>query len=119
MAKVLLAEDDESMLHLLKILLTMEGHEVSVLDLHTDPVAAVRAASPDVMIMDVHLAGKSGMEVLQELRSHDDLRDTAIIMSSGMDLEHETHEAGGTAFLLKPYMPEDLIRLIHQYAPEA
>ena len=119
MAKVLLAEDDASMLYLLKTLLTMEGYEVAVLDLHGDLIAGVRAEAPDVMLMDVHLAGKSGLAMLQELRSQEDLKDTAIIMSSGMNLAIESREAGATAFLLKPYMPDDLIKMIRQYSPEA
>ncbi len=119
MARVLLAEDDVSMLHLLRILLTMEGHEVSVLDLGADLLPAVRSVAPDVLIMDVHLAGKSGMEMLRDLREQEDLRRTAIIMSSGMDLEAETRAAGADAFLLKPYMPDDLIRLVDQYAPQS
>ena len=118
MARVLLAEDDASMLQLLQILLRMEGHDVSILDLHADLINAVRTADPDIMLMDVHLAGKSGMEMLHELRVQADLKDTAIILSSGMDLAAEARKAGATAFLLKPYMPEDLIRLIDQYAPK-
>jgi CheY-like chemotaxis protein len=118
MAKVLLAEDDASMLYLLKTLLTMEGYEVAVLDVHGDFVAGVRAEDPDVMLMDVHLAGKSGIAMLQELRSQEDLKHTVIIMSSGMNLAHESRDAGATAFLLKPYMPDDLIRMIRQYTPE-
>lgn len=118
MAKVLLAEDDASMLYLLKTLLTMEGYEVAVLDLHGDFLAGVRAEDPDVMLMDVHLAGKSGIAMLQELRSQDDLKQMVIIMSSGMNLAHESRDAGATAFLLKPYMPDDLIRMIRQYSPE-
>jgi len=118
MTRVLLAEDDASMLYLLNTLLKMEGYEVSVLDLHGDIVAGVRAEEPDVMLMDVHLAGKSGMAILQELRQQDDLKQTAIIMSSGMNLEHESRDAGATAFLLKPYMPEELISLIRQHTPE-
>jgi len=119
MAKVLLAEDDASMLYLLKTLLSMEGYEVAVLDLQGDLVAGVRAEDPDVMLMDVHLGGKSGIAMLQELRSQDDLKNMAIIMSSGMNLAPESRDAGATAFLLKPYMPDDLIRMIRQYSPEA
>jgi DNA-binding response OmpR family regulator len=118
MAKVLLAEDDTSMLFLLQTLLRMEGYLVSVLDLHGDFVAGVRAERPDVLLMDVHLAGTSGMDVLQQLRDQPDLKHTAIIMSSGMNLEAESLAAGATAFLLKPYMPDELIGLIRRYAPE-
>lgn len=118
MAKVLLAEDDASMLYLLQTLLKMEGYEVAALDLQGDVVAGVRAEHPDVLLMDVHLAGTSGMDVLEQLREQEDLKHTAIIMSSGMNLEAESLAGGATAFLLKPYMPDDLLGLIRRYAPE-
>jgi DNA-binding response OmpR family regulator len=119
MAKVLLAEDDASMLFLLQTLLKMEGYQVSVLDLQGDLVASVRAEAPDALLMDVYLAGKSGIEVLQELREQEDLERTTIIMTSGMNLEKESLAAGANAFLLKPYMPDELIGLLRRHAGQA
>jgi CheY-like chemotaxis protein len=119
MAKVLLAEDDASMVYLLQTLLKMEGYEVGVLSLGDDPIAEVKAAAPDVLLMDVNLGGQSGIEIVRELRKVPGLEHTAIILSSGMPLEIESREAGATAFLPKPFMPDDLIALIRRHAPEA
>ena len=112
MTKVMLVEDDASMMYLLKTLLTLEGYEVVTLDITEDVINKARADKPDVMLMDVHLAGKNGVDVLTDLRKKEDLKDVVVIMSSGMNMEYECKDAGANAFLLKPFMPDDLIALI-------
>lgn len=114
MTKVMLVEDDASMMYLLKTLLTLEGFTVVTMDISEDVFERTRSEKPDVLMMDVHLAGKNGVEVLTEMRKHDDLKDIVVIMSSGMNLEYECRDAGANAFLLKPFMPDDLIAVIRQ-----
>lgn len=114
MKKVMLVEDDASMMYLLKTLLTLEGFTVVTMDDLEDVFERTRSEMPDVLLMDVHLSGKNGVEVLTELRKHDEFKDVVVIMSSGMNLEYECREAGANAFLLKPFMPDDLIALIHR-----
>ena len=115
MPRVLLIEDDATMLSLLTTLLKLEGFEVRNLEVgeKTDIIGGVREANPDVLLMDVHLAGeRNGVEVLREMRAQDDLKSLAVIMSSGMPLEEDCMRAGATHFLLKPYMPDALIKVI-------
>jgi CheY-like chemotaxis protein len=120
MAKVMLIEDDASMVYLLKTLLTMEGFQVSQYSEEENLVAFVRADMPDLLLMDVHLSGANGLDVLREMRTNDDLNRIVVIMASGMYLEKEAIDAGANAFLLKPYMPDDLIQLIrHSLPPQA
>jgi DNA-binding response OmpR family regulator len=114
MTKVMLVEDDASMMYLLKTLLTLEGFSVATMDISEDVFERTRSEKPDVMLMDVHLAGKNGVDVLTEMRKQDDLKDVVVIMSSGMNLEYECRDAGANAFLLKPFMPDDLIALIRR-----
>lgn len=114
MAKVLLAEDDETMVSLLKTLLTMEGFEVLGLDVNADVAAAVRREKPDALFMDVHLGEQSGMEILEEIRSSRDLADIRVVMTSGLDVKEQCIRSGANAFLLKPFMPDDLIRALKQ-----
>ncbi len=114
MTKVMLVEDDASMMYLLKTLLTLEGFSVATMDISEDVLERTRSEKPDVMLMDVHLGGKNGVDVLTEMRKHDDLKDVVVIMSSGMNLEYECRDAGANAFLLKPFMPDDLIALIRR-----
>lgn len=114
MAKVLLAEDDSTMVSLLKTLLHMEGYEVLALDVHSDVPAIVQREKPHALFMDVHLGGQSGMEILDSIRRQKELSDVRIVMTSGSNVKDECINRGANAFLLKPFMPEDLIRALKQ-----
>jgi DNA-binding response OmpR family regulator len=109
MAKVLLAEDDATMVSLLKTLLTMEGYDVIALDVDSDVAAAVQREKPHALFMDVHLGGQSGMKILQKIRKNRDNANVRIIMTSGLNMKDECIRSGANAFLLKPFMPDDLI----------
>jgi CheY-like chemotaxis protein len=114
MAKVLLAEDDSTMVSLLKTLLKMEGFEVLALDVNSDVPAEVQREKPHALFMDVHLGGQSGMEILDTIRQRKDLSEVRIVMTSGLNVKDECISRGANAFLLKPFMPDDLIRALKQ-----
>lgn len=115
MPTIMLAEDDLTMISLLKTLLGMEGYRVLALDVDDDVYEAVRRERPDLLLMDVHLPHVSGMEVLDRLRADESVKDTSVIMTSGMNLEAECLAHGANDFLLKPYMPDTLLgKLKHQ-----
>jgi DNA-binding response OmpR family regulator len=114
MAKVLLAEDDSTMVSLLKTLLKMEGFDVVALDANADVAAAVEQEKPHALFMDVHLGGQSGMKILETLRKDQKNSDIRIIMTSGMNVKDECMRNGADAFLLKPFMPDDLLSALRQ-----
>lgn len=111
--KIMLVEDDPTMRSLLKTLLELEKFQViAKTDLQESNILAlVLEEQPDVLIMDVNLRGTSGIHVLQQLRSTT-TTPTKILMVSGQDLKQECLNAGADGFLLKPYMPSDLIQWI-------
>jgi DNA-binding response OmpR family regulator len=115
MAKVLLAEDDPTMLGLLQTLLKMEGFEIlSMPSLNDDVVTVVRDLHPDIVLLDVHLPRQNGMDVVRTIRESSDIADTKVVMSSGLNLRVECINSGADDFLLKPYMPDDLIRMLRR-----
>ena len=114
MAKILLAEDDPTMISLLKTLLKMEGFEVVALDVNSDVPAAVQREMPDTVLMDVHLGGQNGLQILESIRKNRDLADVRIVMTSGLNMKDECISRGASAFLLKPFMPDDLISVLKQ-----
>ncbi len=114
MVKVLLADDDFTMVALLKTLLGMEGYQVAtLLDKTGDILDNIRREKPDVLLIDIYLGDHNGMDVVRQIRETLDMKDLKIIMVSGIDMTEECLAAGANAFLFKPYMPEELFDLLH------
>ncbi|HVN14964.1 MAG TPA: response regulator [Anaerolineales bacterium] len=112
MPKVLLAEDDMTMVSLLKTLLKMENFQVVALDADADVPAAVREEQPDVLLLDVHLSQQDGIEILKILRAGEETKDVRVVMTSGLNMKDECLRRGANDFLLKPYMPDDLVSIL-------
>ena len=112
MPKVMLAEDDPTMLSLLRTLLKMEGFEIATLGEKEDVLDALRRDRPDVVLMDVNLPQGNGIDFVRRIRKDEALAKISVVMSSGMPLETECLAAGANSFLLKPYMPDMLIRTL-------
>ena len=112
MPKILLAEDDYTMVSLLKTLLKMEGFEVVALDVNTDVPDAVQRENPDSLLMDVHLGQQSGMDIVQAIRQNPALANVRIVMTSGLNVKDECLKRGANHFLLKPFMPDDLLKVL-------
>ena len=112
MHRIMLAEDDHTMVTLLTTLLDMEGYQVVALSVDDDVYDAVRNDRPDVLLLDVHLPHVNGLDVLDQLRENDETRDVKVVMTSGLNLELECKNHGANDFLLKPYMPDDLLNIL-------
>jgi CheY-like chemotaxis protein len=112
--KILLAEDDVTMVSLLKTLLKMEGFEVVALQADADVPAAVRDEKPDVILLDVHLGPQNGLDILDKICSSPDTSATRVVMSSGSNVKEDCMHRGAYGFLLKPYMPDELITVLKQ-----
>jgi DNA-binding response OmpR family regulator len=108
----MLAEDDPTMVTLLKTLLSLEGYQVIALDVNDDVFEAALRDQPDVLLLDVHLPNANGLEVLAKLRAHDETKELSVVMTSGLNLEAECKQSGANDFLLKPYMPDELLTIL-------
>lgn len=119
MAKVLLVEDDFVMFGLLNTLLEIEGFEVVPLQKAEDFLQSVKENQPDLILLDVHLRGvgnkeTNGFDLLQQIRDDKDVQKTRVVMTSGLDFKQKSKQRGADGFILKPYMPIDLINLIKE-----
>src|ERR1035437_9243842 len=103
--KILLIEDDESMRLLLKALLELEAYEVILSPTTNEELLlnSVYDNKPDALLLDVHLKGISGIDILSKLRSDSKMNTLVIIMTSGMDMTEDCMRNRADGFLLKPY----------------
>jgi DNA-binding response OmpR family regulator len=115
MSTVLLVEDDTQTSNLLKILFDIEGISCFIPQdfLYESVKHMIIQYQPDIILMDVNLKQNNGLTILKNLQSdnlvHNGLK---IIMTSGSDLRTECLSAGADDFLLKPYMPDELLRKV-------
>lgn len=116
--KVMLIEDDETMLSLISTLLEIEGFEIARLEKDGCLEAimdCIREEQPAVILLDVHLRRINGFDLLRKLRQDDELKSTHVLMSSGMELSQQCDQQGADGFILKPYMPEELVGKLRSF----
>jgi DNA-binding response OmpR family regulator len=119
MKKILLAEDDPTMVSLLKMLLGLEGYlAVNITAENQDIIQLTREEHPDLILMDVHLGDQNGLEVVRELRKCKDVSGIKVIMTSGMNLKDDCQKAGADDFVMKPFMPDELLKKIRDSISE-
>ena len=114
MHKLMIVDDDHTMVSLLATLLELDGFEVYPTTQPSDLVQGLRKDEPDLLIMDVFLTNGAGIELLREMRSTLEFERLPVIMTSGMDVEEQCMEAGANGFMLKPYSPPDLLEMIRE-----
>lgn len=110
----MIVDDDRTTVKLLKTLLELDGFEVSIAARGGDVMEVANQSQPEVFLLDYHLSDMDGVEVLRELRSSGRFADTPVIVTSGLNVEDEVMQAGASAFLFKPFEPEDLPKLFRQ-----
>jgi len=110
----MLIEDDQTTVSLLTTLLNLEGFMVSApSNGHMDGYFnALLEEHPNLALVDVNLRIGSGLELVRKVRSAPEMKDTPILMISGLNVKEECLKAGADGFILKPFMPEELIKLI-------
>ncbi len=115
-SKVMLVEDDATMQAVLRTRLEIEGFQVAMAQARhqlDELVKSIHNERPDVLLLDVHLREISGFDVLQRIRADADIARARVIMTSGMDVKDRCMAAGADDFLLKPYMPDELMKKLH------
>jgi DNA-binding response OmpR family regulator len=118
--RILLLEDDKTMLPLLGRLLSLDGFEpIFPNELAQIPIVEqIKNEKPNAIFMDVHLGDIDTMELVGQIKS--DYRDhpPKILMASGMEMASDCLNAGADGFLMKPFNPEELLKWFHENCPK-
>jgi DNA-binding response OmpR family regulator len=119
MARIILAEDDTTMVRLLGTLLKMDGYDVTSVKNSEDLVAAVETQAPDALVLDFILWKQNGLELVKRIRLSPSGQKLYILMMSGLNVREECLRGGADDFLLKPFIPDELMALLRAHLPDA
>ena len=114
MSRIMLVDDDRTMVALLQTLLELDGYEVIQPADFGDLTGSIKESHPSVVLMDVFLNSADGIELLREIRGDSELAGIPVVMTSGMDVSDQCKDAGASAFVLKPYDPEELASVLRE-----
>ena len=118
--RILVVEDQEDNLQILRDLLTSAGYEMIEAE---DGEAGVRAATverPDLILMDIQLPLLDGYEATRRIKADPALRAIPIIVVTSYALsgdEDKARAAGCDGYVPKPYSPRQLLAKIKEYLP--
>lgn len=117
--RILIVEDDEASLELAKRVAESMGHTVLTATDGVHGLALARSEKPELLLLDLHLPGLGGFQVVRELRSDETLRALPVIaISAGSAADRaEAMSAGCDDFVSKPYQPEELRAAIRRRFP--
>lgn len=110
--KILVVDDDNALREMVGIVLESEGFEVSFHDAGTGALEAFKSQAPDLVLLDVMLPGKDGIEVCNEIR---EASGTPIIMLTAKTESEDVVrglEAGADDYVVKPFDPTVLLARI-------
>jgi twitching motility two-component system response regulator PilG len=116
--KILLVEDQESLLKLESILLTSRGFEVRGVSDGQAALAAIEEDIPDLMLLDIMLPDMDGFEICRMVKENERTRKIPVIMvtarKSSMDVQL-SKEVGADAYITKPFKSAMLIETIQKF----
>ncbi len=110
-ARILVVDDNRDNAFLTKELLQSAGYAVDTAENATRAEALIRQEAPDVILLDVVMPGKTGIDLCRELKADPATRLIPIVMITGLTEREDKIrgiEAGADDFLNKPIFPEEL-----------
>lgn len=121
--RILVVEDDESIALALKLNLEAEGYAVSWEADGESGLGAARSADPDLVILDVMLPKKNGLEVVRQLRSEGRLVPVIMLSARGAESDKVLGlELGAEDYITKPFGLAELfarVKAVLRRAPRA
>ena len=121
MKNILVIEDVEDHLEIVKLILEQHGYNILVATTGLEGLKCARANSPDLVILDVVLPEMNGYEVCKEIKNGNDTKDMPVIMlsvrSNPEDIE-TAYKAGANKYITKPFNLEDLIKEVKKHLGE-
>ena len=117
MATVLVCDDEEVLRALIRATLDGGVHAVVEARDGEEALEQARRVRPDLILLDMMMPGRSGLDVLAELRADPDVGDTPVVMLTARTQVGDREaaaRAGADRFLAKPFSPLELIGVVDE-----
>jgi len=108
--RVLIVDDERSILAVLRIKLKVSGYDILTASNGEEALDLVKSARPDLMLLDVIMPGMDGFEVLEKLRAFSEL--PVIVISARSENGEKALSLGANDFLAKPLDVDEMVRKI-------
>ncbi len=110
--KILVVDDDEDIVRVVRINLELEGFDVSMAYDGAEALQAAVANPPELVLMDIMMPRMDGLSALRKMRSHPSLAQTSIVLLTARGLTEdrvEGLELGADDYISKPFDVEELV----------
>jgi len=114
--RILFADDDPGMRALVVINLEAEGFAVTTACDGNTALEEVERVHPDLIVLDVMMPGRDGLEVLEELRNSPAAAGIPVVLLTAKATDADVWEgwkAGADYYMTKPFKPEELANFAH------
>ena len=116
-ATILVVDDEESLSELVSSALRFAGYTVQTESNGFDALRNVKAATPDLIVLDVNMPEKNGFEVCETIRARNEWSHIRIIMltAHGRDIEREKGLAlGADDYVTKPFATQEVVSKVQE-----
>jgi len=114
--KVLIADDEADIREILQYNLSAEGYEVITAKDGSEAIDKAKLNRPDLIVLDIMMPKKTGVEVCEYLRTQPDFQDTLIIFLTALNDEGshiKGFDTGADDYITKPISPKVLISRVN------
>jgi two-component system, OmpR family, alkaline phosphatase synthesis response regulator PhoP len=114
--KILIADDEPDILEIIQYNLQAEGYEVTTAKNGNEAIDQAKRVNPDLIILDIMMPGKNGIEVCNILRLQPAFNNTLIIFLTALSdegTEVKGLETGADDFISKPISPKVLVSKVN------
>ena len=119
--KILIADDEQYVTRVLKLVLQQEGYDVTCVNNGKQALDMYNNVRPDIIVTDVKMPHTSGRELVEAIRhSNGDSEIPIVVMTSTLESENRDWVGGvdNVSFVGKPVSPRDLVRIVNDYFME-
>lgn len=112
MVDVLIAEDDAAILDSLSFILKRDGWSISSVMDGDAALQAVRRQRPRIVVLDIMLPKRTGLEVLKQMRAEEGTRDVPVLILTARGQQHDreiAEDLRADGFVTKPYSNGEVI----------